>query len=544
MRTLFSLFIILSLFSTGLQAQSNPEYFFKKTAIFMKKYVFDGLVNYDAIKQNRGDLNTLMEQMAGMTQLETLEPNTKKAFLINAYNLVVIANIIEQSPARSPMDVPGFFERLKHNIGGHYWSADQIENKKLRPEYKDARLHFVLVCGAKGCPPLVNFAYMPSKLEQQLEEQTKKALNDANFIRVDDANQKVGLSEIFKWYESDFKMTAASNLAYINTYRNTAIPAGYKPYFYAYDWTLNRLPVKGGSTTAGSDPMIDPIDNDFNLQTYNAGSLLQLGQIDVTLFNSMYTQTETNWQGTTSSGFRETLGGSLLQFSMGVSKNARINLGFDINLKYTARSGDSTFASFTDAFAFTNTDTSRVGISSVGPRIKISPFKGANNFSIQSTFLLPVAANPEGLYGQTDPSDNRYWLDWDRLTWWNQFFYTRDIADGKMQLFFEGDVKFLFRKRRTQVHQVQLPVSAFVSYFPTQKVTLYAMSQHTPTFVMNPALPHINDWPVGASNTAAGVGFKYQPTSNLNIELLYTHFFQAINGGFGRTFNIGIKYIR
>jgi hypothetical protein len=40
-----------------------------------------------------------------------------------------------------------------------------------------------LVCGAIGCPPLINEAYLPNTLEAQLETQTKIALNE-NFIKV------------------------------------------------------------------------------------------------------------------------------------------------------------------------------------------------------------------------------------------------------------------------------------------------------------------------------------------------------------------------
>ena len=33
-----------------------------------------------------------------------------------------------------------------------------MENKKLRGIYNDPRFHFVLVCGAVSCPPIINLA--------------------------------------------------------------------------------------------------------------------------------------------------------------------------------------------------------------------------------------------------------------------------------------------------------------------------------------------------------------------------------------------------
>lgn len=60
----------------------------------------------------------------------------------------------------------------------------------------------MLVCGAIGCPPIINAAYKPETLENQLQQQTKKALNNPNFIKVE--GKTVLVSEIFKWYKEDF----------------------------------------------------------------------------------------------------------------------------------------------------------------------------------------------------------------------------------------------------------------------------------------------------------------------------------------------------
>lgn len=535
-RVILLLLIICPVFAIG---QSNSP-FFKQADGFFKSHVFDGRVAYATIKNDRKVLDELLAKMAA-ADVNAMSKTEKKAFYINAYNIVVIANIVDHYPIKSPMEVTGFFDRLKHNIGGEEVTADHIENTILRPTYGDARFHFVLVCGAVDCPPLVDFAYKPTdELEDQMEKQAWRAINDPNFIRVDDANKSVQLSEIFKWYEGDFKKTHDSNIHYINSRKDNTIPADYKVSYYNYDWSLNDLGAKNGNGNVAPTPG----DDEFNLQTFTAGSLLKLGQMDITLFNSMYTQTEGNWQGTDFSGFRETLGGSLLQYTIGVSKNARVNAGFDVNIRYTARSTDSTFSSFTAPFEFSNTDSTRFGVSSFGPRIKFSPFKSVKNFSIQSTFLIPTAEHPEGFYEGETPEENRYWLDWDRLTWWNQFFFDKMVANDKVQLFFEGDLLFRLKKVRQQVNQLSLPVTSIVSYFPNKKITIYGLAQHTPTFVLNPALPEIDDWPIGASNTAVGLGFKYQPNSNLNIELLHTQFVQALNGGLGRTFSLGIKYIR
>ena len=57
------------------------------------------------------------------------------------------------------MDVPGFFDNKSTIINSEIYSLNAIENDILRKKYKDPRFHFVLVCGAIGCPPITNFAY-------------------------------------------------------------------------------------------------------------------------------------------------------------------------------------------------------------------------------------------------------------------------------------------------------------------------------------------------------------------------------------------------
>ena len=92
---------------------------------------------------------------------------------------------------------------------------------------------------------------------------------------------------------------------------------------------------------------------------------------------------------------------------------------------------------------------------------------------------------------------------------------------------------------------LDIPVSAFFSYFPTGKITIYVMTQHLHRYTNHiaPQNPEITDWVIPANYTASGVGFKYQLLSNLNLELLYTNFWRGQNSGFGNTFNIGIKYL-
>ena len=508
--------VLLSL--SGLTFTQTQQDFFLKANDFFKTYVEKNKVDYQSIKLN-GVLQ--LDELVNYIAVQPYEIKSEKAYLINAYNILVIKKIIDHYPVKSPQAIPGFFENKDVIVNHQLYSLNQIENDLLRKTYNDARLHFALVCGAVSCPPITNFAYMPNQLEVQLNQQTKKAVVNPAIVKQDDEEKAIYISEIFKWYETDFGIQKDAIIEFINRYRPTPVPLNYRIKYIPYDWTLND--VKLDDVTADNLKTIGG-------QTYTAGSLLGKGQIDLTMFNTLYTQTKSNWQGVNHSGLRETFNTHLVQFTYGISENKRLNLGFDINFKSSGSSQDTTFKGVKAAFTYKNTATSRVGITSFGVRAKWQPFKKVQNFSVQSTLSAPTITSPEG-------NSNLYWADWARITWWNQLFYTKTFK--KFQLFAELDALFRLKIFSNQTNALDLPMSLFFSYFPTSKITFYVMSQHVPRLVQ----PSSTDWLIPANYTASGVGFKYQFNTHLNAELLYTNFWRAKNNGLGQTFNLGLKYI-
>ncbi|MCG8577642.1 MAG: DUF547 domain-containing protein [Flavobacteriales bacterium] len=523
---------LLSVVSTAQEAG-----FFDKANTFFATYVSEGKVDYDGIKKDESSLKELMESIASNSWTKENE----KAYLINVYNLGVINKVIEAYPISSPMEVNSFFEKKDVNLNGENISLDHLENKMLRPVYEDARFHFVLVCGAVSCPRIENFAYVPEKLEMQLDAQAKRALNDPSFIWTSEDGGKLFLSEIFQWYKSDFGKSNADLITYVNKYRTVAVKPDAKIEHYTYDWTINAQGVDNVTNPfAGKDGEEEGSD-EFDLQTFTAGSLLGKGQMDFTLFNTIYTEQKNNWQGQDFSGYRSTFVTHLFQYTIGVTKSKRINVGLDVNFRSSATSSDSSFSSVGNAFAYKNNDSTRVGVTSVGARLKLQPFKKVNNFSIQSTVYVPVIPHPEG--GTTDDGQNLYWADWDRITWWNQFFI--DKTYGKFQLFAEVDLLFRFKRYKSQIGMLDIPSSIFLSYFPTKKMTVYAMTQHVHRFTnnINAHDPQVTDWVIPMNYTASGLGFKYNLMPGFNIELLYSNFWRGTNSGLGSTYNLGIKYI-
>lgn len=229
----FLILVFIGSFSVSAQ---DINTFFSDTSVFMKANVANGKVDYDAIAKNPEQLHKVLKLAEGI-QVAKTDAKNYQAFWINAYNLSVIKGIIDNYPIKSPLDKAGFFDKKTHSLAGKSITLNDIENKLLRAQFNDARVHFVLVCGAIGCPPLISKAYTPDILEQQLQQQTELALNNPNFIKV--KKGKVQLSEIFKWYKADF-IKNGNEINYINQFRENKLESNAKVTYYTYNWNLNK----------------------------------------------------------------------------------------------------------------------------------------------------------------------------------------------------------------------------------------------------------------------------------------------------------------
>lgn len=236
--TMKKIILILLLLTFNFSNAQAITDFFKKTDTFLKKHVQNNKINYKEIKSKTTALDSLIHQI-GFADVSKENDDVQKAFYINAYNLILINEIVENYPVKSPMDISGVFDKKTNLIAGAKLTLNDIENKMIRAKYNDARIHFVLVCGANSCPPITNFAYFPEKLDAQLNEQTLKTINNQTFIKIDIKSKKVAISQIFEWYKDDFVTKKTSLIDFLNKYLETPIDDKYKVSYYHYDWSLN-----------------------------------------------------------------------------------------------------------------------------------------------------------------------------------------------------------------------------------------------------------------------------------------------------------------
>jgi hypothetical protein len=197
----------------------------------VKAYVdAKGNVDYSKWSNQAKGINVLDDYL---NHLSRAAPETKSArnarlaFWINAYNAVVVRVLIDQPPTpEQQRSLPErFWSDWLLQVGDKQFSLDQIENGQLRT-LQDPRIHFAIVCGAKGCPRLRDEAYAAETLESQLSQNSRDFFADPTKFKFNPTTKQLKLSPILKWYASDFGLDAASRLKSIAPYLPDAARQG------------------------------------------------------------------------------------------------------------------------------------------------------------------------------------------------------------------------------------------------------------------------------------------------------------------------------
>jgi hypothetical protein len=213
--------------------------------------VRDGLVDYATLKSEPGPLAVYLDRLAQIAESEfdAWPEKERLAYLINLYNAATLKLIVDHYPVKSIRSIgwlPGSaWKQDVVKVFGRTLSLDEVEHGIIRRDYQDPRVHFALVCAARGCPPLRAEAFVASRLDEQLDEQGRVFLRQANKNRVDVAGHVVHLSPIFKWFAEDFLGRSGSVLKFVAPFfhedaqRALAGDVEFEIRYTDYDWSLN-----------------------------------------------------------------------------------------------------------------------------------------------------------------------------------------------------------------------------------------------------------------------------------------------------------------
>jgi hypothetical protein len=212
----------------------------------LKAHVKDGLVDYRAIAQD-GRFATYLEQ------LERVDPRAlptrldQLAFWINAYNAFAIKGILDGNRLHTWVARWWFFSGKRYRVGGQSLTLYDLERNVLIPQFRDPRIHFALVSGARSSPRLRPEAFTADRLEAQLEESARAFVNDLTRNRFDRETCTAYLSKVFEWFEPEFREHGESLLNYVRRYvedQDLVADLATQPYrieFLPFDWRLNAV---------------------------------------------------------------------------------------------------------------------------------------------------------------------------------------------------------------------------------------------------------------------------------------------------------------
>jgi hypothetical protein len=246
-RLLFALSVLLvsTACSSSTTGQTTPasSAYPPVYAELLQKYGTPAGVRYAAWHANPADLKNLSE-VADFYATTTPPDKSKSdalAWYLNAYNAWILHNILAKYPTKGPLDGETlFFHGNRIVISGKKTSFNDLEQKVIRPTFKEPRVHFALNCASASCPPLSAKPFDAASLDAELDRLARAFIN-GKAVQIADGGKTLRLSKIFDWYADDFG-GKGSQIVFINHYRKPPIPPDSKADFIDYNWSLNEAP--------------------------------------------------------------------------------------------------------------------------------------------------------------------------------------------------------------------------------------------------------------------------------------------------------------
>ena len=206
----------------------------------------DGRLDYEALLDEELELLGYLQSLRKVKPAEQgWSPDETKAFWLNTYNAAATNLVLEFYPISSINDIrvkemggyKSAWEAPVVNVGGRDYSLNQIEQEMLRDQYHDPRVHFALMYGAASAAPVLPEAYDGSRLNQQLDEQAHRFLNDSAFNQL--SPQHVRLSALFQSYAAEFG-SDIQIVAFVNRYASVPVLPTATIDYLSFSWALNN----------------------------------------------------------------------------------------------------------------------------------------------------------------------------------------------------------------------------------------------------------------------------------------------------------------
>lgn len=450
--------------------------FFTKANHFFNANVYQGNVDYLLIKKNPKDLNYLISLIIE-SDLSQQRIDTRKAFWINVYNLLVIKSVIDHYPVSSVHEIPGFFSEKRFIMNGNLLSLNDLEKTYLLEEFKDPRIHFLLCKGKSGSPPLSSEAYNPEILSSQVNDRVLAVLQDSVYLKIDKAGN-IQLADWFEEYKSDFQLNASTLATFISKYRPEVIANDSLIRYYVTSPRLNEevdheLASISNSLTIAS---ITERENHFTSEAddglLSSISILPRKQLELRLNNNLVSNNQTygNENRRKTSKFRYTTQIMNLQILYGIGRKTSVGVSVTTRSSLLSEASESALR----VLKFRNDSNAITYFRSLNPVVRFNIAEGFFHIRMQNTFYIPLyRIEPIYYNGAKLKEENPYFLQ-------SQLYIYRYLSDY-VKVMLELGVSFKFDDQfRTFTIVPRTPVSVVFGLPVSRNFRIFCLSQGVP----------------------------------------------------------------
>ncbi len=264
-RALRSSLVACALWASPIAAQEVPDH--ADFTRILEHIVRGPRVDYATLLERRADLTNYLDQLAATdpAALRSSSREVRLAFWINAYNACMLGRVAAHYPIRRNAGLVGSIRNALANrpdnsvwqirdvftggfcdVAGATRSLDEIEHGIIRPTWGEPRIHFAVNCAARSCPPLAAEAYVPERLDEQLDRAVRGLVANPEHFALDRTGAgSLTLNRVLDWYGDDFGGTDG-----VRDFLARYLPEddarflrrpGLEVRYFEYDWTLNDV---------------------------------------------------------------------------------------------------------------------------------------------------------------------------------------------------------------------------------------------------------------------------------------------------------------
>lgn len=229
LKPVFISFILITLLGVAnVQAATDSQYwaYWDKSNDWNREAInhqaWDNILKHHVVKKetgvnrfrygelNHSDKKSLSKYIDTLSATDPRKYSRKEqqAYWLNLYNALTVKVISDHYPVKSFSEIGSKHSSKGHlnsqlvSVTGQWLSLNDIENRILRPIWKDHKVHFGLNCADMSCPGLLPVAFTGNNVKALLKESGREFINHKNGVTL--KNGRLTASSMFSQYREDF----------------------------------------------------------------------------------------------------------------------------------------------------------------------------------------------------------------------------------------------------------------------------------------------------------------------------------------------------